>query len=154
MNVSIDIETALYNALTLSQYYASAHNLPASLGENLPHVHVVRTGGFTSDRVIDTNNIDFDVYASDAADAMSAACTLCGWVRGLEGEDIGSPVYSSEIVTLPYHNPDPRHPTVPRVTFKAQIIVRTAEAEASGSTDPWLIAQSETVAILVAHEGD
>lgn len=152
MRASFDIETALYNALTLSEFHASAHNLPATLGADLPHVHVVRTGGYTSDRVIESNNIDFDVYAADTTDAMAAAVTLCGWVRDLEGDDIGSPVYSSEVSTLPYNNPDPRHPNIARVTFKAMILTRTVEV--TRSTDPWLIAQTETIDILIAHEPD
>ena len=152
MRASFDIETALYNALTLSEFHASAHNLPSTLGADLPHVHVVRTGGYTSDRVIESNNIDFDVYAADTTDAMAAAVTLCGWVRDLEGDDIGVPVYSSEVSTLPYNNPDPRHPTLGRATFKAQIVTRTAEMERT--TDPWLIAQTDTVSILIAHDTD
>lgn len=152
MRASFDIETALYNALTLRQFHASAHALPASLGGELPHVHIVRTGGSTSDRVVETNNVDFDVYSSDASDAMSAAVILCGEVRNLEGEDIGVPVYSSEVSTLPYNNPDPRHPTLGRATFKAQIVTRTVEMERT--TDPWLIAQTDTVSILIAHDTD
>ena len=131
MRASFDIETALFDALELRQVHASAHALPLSLGEYLPHVHVVRTGGHTADRVVETNNVDFDVYAADSADAMTAAVALCGEVRDLEGEDIGVPVYSSEISTLPYKNPDPRHPTLGRATFKAQIITRTAEMPAN-----------------------
>ena len=63
MRVSVDIETALYDLLTADGYSASAHVIPATLGKDLPHVHVVRTGGYTSDMVIETHNLDFDVYA-------------------------------------------------------------------------------------------
>ena len=150
MRANFDIETALYNALTLRQFSASAHSIPASLGDTLPHVHIVRTGGYTSDRVIESNNVDFDVYGADASEAMSAAVTLCGEVRELEGDDIGAPVYRSEIITLPYSNPDPRHPSIARATFKAQILTRTVEA--TRTTDPWLIAETDTVSILIAHE--
>ena len=76
MRVSIDIETALYDLLTAAGYSASAHAIPATLGRTLPHVHVVRTGGFTQDRVVDFNNVDFDVYAETQAAAMTAATTL------------------------------------------------------------------------------
>ena len=93
----------------------------------LPHVHVVRTGGFTDDSVIEVNNIDFDVYAADDADAMTAAAELCGFVRELCGCTLGSPCYTAEISTLPYNNPDPRHPTLGRATFKALIRTRTKE---------------------------
>ena len=68
MRVSIDIETALYDLLTAAGYSASAHTIPAKLGRTLPHVHVVRTGGFTNDRVMDFNSADFDVYAATQAE--------------------------------------------------------------------------------------
>lgn len=121
MRYSKDIETALYERLTTSGYSASAHAIPPDLGEALPHVHVVRTGGYENDLVIEVNRVDFDVYAEDAADAMELACTLCGWIRDLAGDFC----YASEITTLPYGNPDPRHPNIGRATVKAQITTRT-----------------------------
>lgn len=128
MRKSVDIETALYNKLTADSYSASAHALPASLGTTLPHIHVTRTGGYTSDLVVETNQVDFDVYADTSADAMAYACNLCDWVRGLEGVALTTPCYSAEVNTLPYSNPDPRHPNLGRATFKAQILLRTRGA--------------------------
>ena len=116
-----DIETELYDLLTKEEYSASAHTLPATLGTELPHIHVVRTGGYESDLVIETSYIDFDVYAEDDPDAMTTAGKLCGWVRDLAGDYC----YAASIMTLPYHNPDPRHPDIARTTFKAQILTRT-----------------------------
>lgn len=127
MRITNDIETALYNALTNADISASAHAIPATLGATLPHVHVVRTGGYESDMVIETHYVDFDVYAADQADAMDAAVRVCGIVRDLEGTTLETPCYRSEITTLPYGNPDPRHPSISRATFKAQIITRTKE---------------------------
>lgn len=128
MRESVDIETALYNALTTEKYSASAHTVPETLGSSLPHIHVVRTGGYTSDRVIEINNVDFDVYAANDAEAMEAACALCGFVRDLEGTTLDTPCYKSEVITLPYPNPDPRHPSLGRATLKAQISTRTKGA--------------------------
>ena len=125
MRASVDIETALYNSLTTDKYSASAHSIPATLGDTLPHIHVTRTGGINTGMVIDTHQVAFDVYAVDQADAMSAACALCDWVRGLVGQNIGAICYQSEVTTLPYGNPDPRHPTIGRATLKAQILTRT-----------------------------
>lgn len=126
MRINNDIETALYSLLHNDGCSSSAHMIPKTLGRTLPHVHVVRTGGYTSDMVIESHAVDFDVYAADAADAMSAAATICNWVRGLPGRDIGT-CYQAEVTTLPYNNPDPRHPTLGRATFKAQILTRTKE---------------------------
>lgn len=128
MRYTFDIETALYERLTADGYSASAHKLPADLDGSL-HVHVTRTGGTTSSMVIESNNIDFDVYAEDDADAMIGAANLCAWVRELSGEDIGSMCYAAEINTLPYPNPDPRHPNIGRATFKAQLLTRTKESK-------------------------
>ena len=121
MRYSKDIETALYEELVRAGYSASAHIIPSSLGNHLPHIHVVRTGGYETDMVIETNQVDFDVYADNAADAMEQASLLCGWVRELAGYIC----YASGITTLPYNNPDPRHPNIARATLKAQILVRT-----------------------------
>lgn len=128
MRAHNDIETALYELLSAANYSASAHALPASLGQTLPHIHVVATGGFTADLVIESHNVDFDVYAIDQAEAMATASGLCDWVRGLTGSEAGTFCYSSEINTLPYGNPDPRHPTIGRATFKAIISTRTKGA--------------------------
>ena len=125
MRVSNDIETALYELLISEGRSASAHAVPMSLGEALPHVHVVRTGGYTSGLVVENNSVDFDVYAADQADAMTAASNLCALVRSIAGTDLSkTPCYASEITTLPYNNPDPRHPTLGRATFKALITIR------------------------------
>lgn len=127
MTVSVDIATALYDLLTEDGFDASAHSIPATIGQDLPHVHVTRTGGYTADRVLEFNSVDFDVYALTQADAMEAASELCGWVRALEGVTLGTPCYSAEISSIPYHNPDPRHPNLGRVTLKAQITIRNKE---------------------------
>ena len=125
MRVSNDIETALYKLLISEGISASAHAVPMWLGEAFPHVHVVRTGGYTSGLVVEDNNVDFDVYAADQADAMTAASNLCALVRSIAGTDLGGvPCYTSEVTTLPYNNPDPRHPTIGRATFKALIAIR------------------------------
>ena len=128
MRATLDIETALYRILTADGHSASAHAIPASLGASLPHIHVVRTGGSNSDLVIDRHNVDFDVYAADEAAAMTTASNLCAWIWSLAGNTTGVPCYSSEVITLPYNNPDPMHPTIPRATVKAQIMTRTRES--------------------------
>ena len=127
MIISNDIATALYERLTADGYSASAHVIPAALETTLPHVHVMRTSGTTSDRVREENNVDFDIYSDTMADAMEDASHLCGWVRALEGSTVGTPCYTAEVITLPYENHDPRHPNIGRATFKAQITVRVKE---------------------------
>lgn len=125
MRKSNDIETALQSLLETDGFSASAHALPKSL--SFPHVHVTRTGGYTMDMVVEYNMVDFDVYAQDPADSMTTASDLCAWVRNLGAKVVGSYCYASEISTIPYDNPDPRHPNIGRTTFKAQILTRTKE---------------------------
>lgn len=131
MRCNVDIETWMAKLIEEDlELSASAHALPASLGENLPHIHVVRTGGYTTAMVIETHNLDFDVYAEDAADAMQEAADLCGYIRiessfVTERNGVKLTVYEAEITTLPYSNPDPQHPNLARATFKAQILTRT-----------------------------
>lgn len=127
MRKSNDIQTALQARLETDGFSASAHALPPNLGNTLPHIHVERTGGFTMDMVMENNMVDFDVYAQDPADAMTVASDLCAWARNLSESVVGSFCYASEVTTLPYHNPDPRHPNIGRVTFKTQISTRTKE---------------------------
>lgn len=127
MRQSVDIETALYELLAADGYSASAHAIPETLGQTFPHIHVTRTGGYTYDMVLEQHSVDFDVYAADQADAMEAASGLCGWVRELKGAEVCTPCYDAEVNTLPYNNPDPRHPTIARATFKAQLLTRIKE---------------------------
>ena len=77
--------------------------------------------------VLENNSVDFDVYALTESDAMETASELCGWIRDLEGETVETTCYASEVTSLPYNNPDPRHPNLPRTTIKAQILVRNKE---------------------------
>lgn len=123
MRKSIDIETALAAGLRADGYSASAHMTPKSLGESLPHIRVVRTGGEERDMVIEVQRVDVDVYAADAAASMEAACDLCGYFRDLAG----GICYTSEITTLPYSNPDPRHLDLSRTTFKVEMTTRVVE---------------------------
>lgn len=121
----LEIEGALYRALADDGYSASAPPLPADFDGSLPHVHVVRTGGYEHGPVQDAHQVDFDVYAEDDAAAMVAASALCGWVRALAGKSLdGAPVYSAGVTTLPYGNHDPRRADLSRATFKAQLITR------------------------------
>lgn len=127
MRQTLDIETALYDRLTADSYSASAHAIPSTLGTAFPHIHVTRTGGYASDLVIESHQVDFDVYAANQAEAMIAASDLCGWIRDLGATTVGTYCYTSEILTLPYRNPDPRHPNIGRATVKAQLLTRVKE---------------------------
>ena len=118
---TIDIEDALQAALNADGIKAAAPPVPANLK---PSVYVYRTGGYGTQYVQDLHTVDFDCYAETEAEAMAQACQLTGWVRALEGRELETPVYISQITTLPYNNPDPSHSSLARATFSAQITTR------------------------------
>ena len=120
---TIDIEDAIQAALNAEGIKAAAPPVPANLS---PCVYVYRTGGNSQNYVQDTHLVSFDCYAHTEAEAMEQADELTKWVRYIVGRDLLTPVYASELVTLPYNNPDPSHPTLPRATFLAQITTRVA----------------------------
>lgn len=124
---TLDIEGAIQAALAVQGASASAPPVPATLGKNLPHFHAVRVGGWQENTVQDMHEVEIHAYAADEADAMAAANKLAGWVRSLPGDDLdGHQVYTANVSTLPYGNPDPLHQSLARATMRVQILTRTA----------------------------
>ena len=124
---TLDIEGAIQSALAANGMSASAPPVPATLGAYLPHYHAVRVGGWQENAVQDMHEVEIHTYAADEADAMAAANRLSGWIRALAGDTLdGHQVYTSNVTTLPYGNPDPLHQTLARATLRAQILTRTA----------------------------
>lgn len=124
---TLDIEGAIQAALASEGMSASAPPIPATLGAHLPHFHAVRVGGWQENAVQDMHEVEIHAYAADEADAMGAANGIAGWVRRLAGDMLdGYQVYTSNVTTLPYGNPDPLHQSLARATLRAQILTRTA----------------------------
>ena len=124
---TLDIEGAIQSALAAKGMSASAPPVPATLGAHLPHYHAVRVGGWQENAVQDMHEVEIHTYAADEADAMAAANRLSGWIRALAGDTLdGHQVYTSNVTTLPYGNPDPLHLSLARATLRAQILTRTA----------------------------
>lgn len=133
----IDIEAALAGYLFGKGVTASAPPLSADYADRLPFVLITRTGGSQRSRVLSTHSIDVDVYAATWAEAQSAANRIAGYVAQAELEDLTwrdgaltlwCPCYTSK-ANMPYNNPDPRHPNVPRVTFSATVTTRAFVSE-------------------------
>ena len=133
----IDIEAAMAGWLESNGVTASAPPLSQDYADRLPFVLVTRTGGSQRTRVLSTHSIDVDVYAATWAEAQTAANRIAGIVSKAEAEDLTwnedgrtllCPCYTS-IANLPYNNPDPRHPNVPRVTFSATVTTRAFVSE-------------------------
>ena len=133
----IDIEAAMAGWLESNGVTASAPPLSQDYADRLPFVLITRTGGSQRSRVLSTHSIDVDVYAATWAEAQSAANRIAGIVAKAEAEDLTwgdggrtlrCPCYTS-VSNLPYNNPDPRHPNVPRVTFSATVTTRAFVSE-------------------------
>jgi len=123
----IDIEGALATAFNAAGLSACAPPLTPDYTAHLPFHLFTRTGGNIADRVITHNTVSVDVYGGTWAAAQTAAGQAASKVLSLEGSNVGGvPVYEVS-VNLPYTNPDPRHPNVPRVTFTADLSVRMTD---------------------------
>lgn len=100
---------------------SSAPPLPPDL--KAPLYQFARTGGASSDLVSDSHNVRVHVYGDTWEEAQILANRCVGWMKGVQFSD--NPVNSVGIMTLPYNNPDPNHPTIPRVSFSAIVGCRS-----------------------------
>lgn len=116
-----DIEAIIAGAL--EDIPAGPPPVPANL--SAPYVCIWRTGGSRTAYVIDAFAVSIDVYAQDWASAVELASEVLGTVAGLRGQVVaGTQLGAIAITAMPYANPDPDHPTLPRVTFAAEIIAK------------------------------
>jgi hypothetical protein len=118
----IDIEAALQAHISGLGTPCACLPLPADIQAGL--VAVKRTGGTTRAYVQDVSSVSIDCYGETPAQAMGLANSMVRLVRDLDALG-GVPVYTSEVTTLPYSNPDPNHRTLARATFGAQIATRS-----------------------------
>lgn len=103
---------------------AGASPVPEDLGAVLPRAVVYCLGG-SREGVLDRAVLSVDVYATTPAAAYDACATCCAAVGALSDHSGGSVQwYVSDVTALPYDNPDPRHPTIPRATFAADVVTR------------------------------
>lgn len=110
--------------------YACATPIPEDLGAVLPLAVVYNVGGERVGLTVDRAAVSVDVYAQTPADAMNAAAVACAACAALPEYSGGAcQWYQCDVSTLPYDNPDPRHPTIPRATFAADLYARPAIVE-------------------------
>lgn len=110
----------------------SAPPLPEDFDGLLPYALFTRVGGSISERVVNSHSLSIDVYDATWASAQASAAALLEAVTALEGRTIvwiegatqqSTPIYTVDCA-IPYNNPDPLHPNVPRVTFTATVTAR------------------------------
>jgi len=101
--------------------------VPNNLGNTLPYAVIYNVGGFRSSKVVDTHAVSIDVYAKRWDLAMTTACKVAGMVEGLVDTDgLSHDYHNTAITALPYNNPDPDHADIPRVSFTADVVLRSA----------------------------
>ncbi len=118
----LDIENVMRECIGAQVAYpCSAPPIPQDLEP--PRIVFARTGGSSSDLVVDSSSVIVHCYGGTWADAMDEANEVAGAVKALPYLD--NPVTASVLNTLPYNNYDPQHPDVPRVSFSAIITTRS-----------------------------
>lgn len=121
----IDIEAAVADYASSIGLSVGAYPVPRNLGEVLPYTVVQRTGGATVAKVLDEHDVAFDCYAKTWEAASEAASAVCGMVHDMDGQSMGGRYcIMARLRTLPYNNPDPTRPDLPRVTFSATLTAR------------------------------
>lgn len=86
---------------------------------------VTSVGGASATEVSNEHDVSIDVWAKTPADAMELACKAAGIVASLPLRESASRQYkTAEVNALPYLNPDPNRPLLPRATFRATVGVR------------------------------
>ena len=123
----IDVEDMLRREIMrmVPAVSVSAPPLAQTFQNHLPHVLVTRTGGSRLNMVIDQHAVSVDVRASSWSSAVTAANRIAGMVVSLPDDTEHLTQWRTvQITALPYSNPDPQHPTVPRVSFTALLTCR------------------------------
>lgn len=81
------------------------------------------TGGTRVPPVAYSHGVRVDCWAATDAAAMELANTVCGIIGAIMFYDTAS-VYPTSDVNIPYLNPDPNRPTLPRASFNANVLMR------------------------------
>ncbi len=107
-------------AILGSGYSVFAPPQPDALAAN--SVMVTSLGGASHDEVSNEHDVSIDVWASTEAAAVTLANDVAGYVASLPMR--AASYKDAYINALPYINPDPTRPLLPRVTFRATVTVR------------------------------
>lgn len=128
-SILIPRDTAAELAETLTAYGLNAVPLPVpeTLGDTLPLAVVEPLGGARTTLTIDQTAVTVGVYGVDELEAQQAAALAVGILDAMQYET--STWYRADITTLPYNDPDPRHPTIPRWSLAATVWARPIETD-------------------------
>lgn len=122
----IDIEDALRTdmAEVVSQWTCFAPPAPDDLA--VGSLMVTSLGGAPATAVSFDHDVSIDCWAPTMAAAMQMANDAAGIVASLPLREFasGNCYLTAEINALPYINPDPNRPLLPRATFRATVGIR------------------------------
>lgn len=124
----IDIEDALRVDLgTRCGVRVYAPPLPDDFENHLPAALVMNAGGGRHDMVVDEFDVVVSVYGETWEKATTAARTLAAYAAALPYDATTSVRYlDSDINAGVTDDPDPAHPTIPRVRFTVTVTARAA----------------------------
>ena len=104
---------------------AACTPLPDDLEDRLPLVWLTCQGGSRTGMVMDRFTVTLGVYAASWSESMRMARTVMGILLGLPYDaDTLAQWRDVQTVSLPYEDPDPDHPTVPRTSMTVTVCVR------------------------------
>lgn len=107
-----------------------SHLAPPAPDDLEPYtVCYTRIGGTAQSTASHEHSVSVDAWAPTEAEAVRLADVVCGAVATLPMRAPSSArEYKTADVNLPYVNPDPLRPTLPRATFVASVGVRGERA--------------------------
>lgn len=109
----------------LTGWSCCAAPIPEDIGSELPFVVVTALGGLRHDLVVDDGDLSIDVYADTPGAANRHARRCQAAFAALEGHDAAGVHWKvCNVQTAAYNNPDPRHPTLKRATFRGVAVAR------------------------------
>lgn len=124
MVAPIDIEDALRIDLAAldegPRYFAP----PAPDDLSADCVQIMSVGGAAQTDVSNEHDVRVDCWAATDAAAIALANRVAGIIATLPLQDTGRAYSTAELNALPYINPDPNRPTLPRASFRAVVGVR------------------------------
>ena len=122
----IDIEDALRTDLATLESGWTCFAPPAPDNLAAKSLMVTSLGGAPETEVSNAHDVSIDVWADTMAEAVEMANKAAGYIASLPLRTFASGRHylTAEINALPYINPDPNRPLLPRATFRATVGIR------------------------------
>lgn len=121
----LDIEDALRIDLSELVPGVSFHATPAPHDLRPDSAAIASLGGIEASAVSHEYDISIDAWAETPGKAMALARRIQGLVASLPIRQLASGRdYKTASATIPYQNPDPSRPTIPRCSFSATVGLR------------------------------